>query len=136
MLPAYAADRATADRTSLDEATEFAKRQYADLLPQGVNTPGHFFAWVLAGGVEGPVGFVWYFTSPERREAFIYDLWIGPEHRRRGYATAALAAVADDARRRGCERLGLNVFATNPGAAALYRKCGFEVVASHMNRPL
>jgi ribosomal protein S18 acetylase RimI-like enzyme len=134
--PAYIAERAKADHISLEEASEFAERQFAQILPQGLQTPGHHFAWMIAGEPAERVGFVWYFADTQRREAFIYDLWVDEPHRRRGYASAALSAVADDVRRLGCERLGLNVFATNPAAAALYRKCGFAAVTQYMNKRL
>jgi ribosomal protein S18 acetylase RimI-like enzyme len=134
--PAYVAERAKADHISLQEASEFAERQLAQILPQGSQTPGHHFVWMIAGDRAERVGFVWYFADAQRREAFIYDLWVEDAHRRRGYASAALSAVADDVRRLGCERLGLNVFATNPAAAALYQKCGFAAVTQHMNKRL
>jgi len=136
MLPAYAAERAASDHISLDDATAFARRQYAQLLPEGINTPWHRFVAIVPKTDQIQVGFVWYYIEQQRREAFIYELWIHEPFRRKGFATAALNAVAAEVRQSGCERLGLNVFATNPGAAALYRKCGFEVVSQHMNKRL
>ena len=134
--PAYAADRANADHISLEEAAEFAEKQLTQILPRGAETPGHHFAWIVAVEPSERVGFVWYFADGQRGEAFIYDLWIDEDRRRRGYASAALSAIDDEVRQLGCERIGLNVFATNPGAAALYRKCGFQAVTQYMNKRL
>lgn len=61
------------------------------------------------------------------------DAWIGgmatvPAHRRRGLAAALLDAAAARAAEAGCERLWLEVVATNAPAVTLYRRSGFEVV--------
>ena len=48
-----------------------------------------------------------------------------PEHRRTGVATALLAGLAADARRRGAQAMTLEVRASNEAALALYRRFGF-----------
>lgn len=61
------------------------------------------------------------------------DAWIGgmgvvPEERRRGTGRALMEAVHDEARRRGVERVWLEVIVENTGAVALYRTLGYEHV--------
>ena len=63
-------------------------------------------------------------------------LTIDPEHRRKGFASEALEALAKEARERGAERMGLFVFTDNPGAMALYEKLGFVARAISMAREL
>ena len=82
------------------------------------------------------VGSVWFRLDPGAREAYVFDITIAQEHRRRGLATVALEAVAAEARAAGCGVLALNVFADNEPARALYRKLGFEEAAIHMNKRL
>lgn len=48
-----------------------------------------------------------------------------PRHRRTGVATALLAGLAADARRRGARAMTLEVRASNDAALGLYRRFGF-----------
>ena len=48
-----------------------------------------------------------------------------PRHRRSGVATALLAGLATDARRRGARAMTLEVRASNEAALGLYRRFGF-----------
>jgi len=130
-LAPYAADRMQADFLAQDQADAFVRRQTADTLPQGQATPGHHFYDIIAEA--GAVGSLWLRHMPGEREAFVFDLLVHPQFRRRGYAGAALREAQVLLRQAGCEVLGLNVFAHNPGAQALYAKLGFKVASSYMN---
>ena len=132
----YAAERATADHLPIEEAEAEARRQIAQLLPQGRRTPGHFFFWIVAQDGESPSGHVWYRLDAVRGEAFVCHIAVRPERRRRGLASAALRLVETDARTAGCRRIALNVFAPNAAAIALYAKLGYAVVSQHMNKRL
>ena len=55
-------------------------------------------------------------------------LLVRPEQRRRGVASALLAAVEGEARRRGLGRIRLQVSADNGAAQALFRACGYADV--------
>ena len=61
-----------------------------------------------------------------RRQAFLYDIEIRPEHRGRGIGTRAMALLQDEARALGLERIELNVFGGNEGARRLYRSLGYQ----------
>lgn len=127
----YAADRMQADFLTREQADAFVRRQTADTLPQGRATPGHHFYDIIAEG--RAVGSLWLRHAPGEREAFVFDLLIQPQFRRRGHAGAALREAQRLLRDAGCEVLGLNVFAHNPNAQALYAKLGFKVASSYMN---
>lgn len=58
-------------------------------------------------------------------EAELQALLVAPAWRRRGLAERLLAAVIDQARQWGGERLLLEVRASNAAALALYRRTGF-----------
>src|SRR5205085_8249972 len=56
----------------------------------------------------------------------IQDVWVLPERRRSGVATALTVAAEDAARARGAERISLSVGIRNAAARALYVGLGFE----------
>lgn len=58
----------------------------------------------------------------------LQDLSVRPEHRRRGVASALLAAVEQEAGRRGFDRIRLQVSADNEPAQALFRARGYADV--------
>lgn len=136
IIPPYVAERMAADHLSQDAAERFARDQHARLLSAGQLTPGHHFQSLVAADIAEPVGGVWFFLDAEKREAFLYNITVFSDYRRRGYATATLALVEAAARSAGCAVLGLNVFANNAGAAELYHRAGYKTVSSHMNRRL
>jgi ribosomal protein S18 acetylase RimI-like enzyme len=118
-----------------EEAKKRAEKQFDELLPDGLDTDKHaFFTPVDAG--EG-VGVLWvHFDDSDERRAFIYDIQVHEQLRRRGYGRAIIAALVDEARARGARSIGLNVFGSNPGAKALYDQMGFEVSATQMKLTL
>jgi len=63
---------------------------------------------------------------------------IGLSHHTADVATreqfAGNATAESIARDAGCATLGLNVFADNPGAMALYHILGFQTVSRHLNK--
>ena len=79
----------------------------------------HFFtAWVGDAGV----GSLWLCTLDPM--AFVYDVVVDEAQRRKGYGAAIMNAGALWSREQGHPVLGLNVFAHNPGARALYDRLG------------
>ena len=56
---------------------------------------------------------------------FVYDVWVAPEARRRGVATALLEHAAAWCRKRDLESLRLEVSAHNTDARRLYESAGF-----------
>jgi len=84
-------------------------------------SPGAFA--FLAGEDEGFV-----LARAVAGEAEILSLGVVPAMRRRGIARRLLSAVANEAKRRGAERLFLEVAIDNGPALALYRRAGFAKV--------
>jgi GNAT superfamily N-acetyltransferase len=78
-------------------------------------------------GWAGPdaVGRLW--LNVDQPMAFVYDVEVREEQRRRGYGAGLMNAAAIWSREHGHPVLGLNVFAHNPGARALYDKLGYRV---------
>lgn len=73
----------------------------------------------MAGGVAGRV------AGDSADERTVVAMWVHPEHRRTGVASALLDAVRSWARDEGATRLILWVTRTNDPAASLYARAGF-----------
>ena len=56
----------------------------------------------------------------------IHDIAVVAEHRGRGIGRALLAAIEEEARRRGCCKVTLEVRSDNALAMDVYRRCGFR----------
>jgi [ribosomal protein S18]-alanine N-acetyltransferase len=61
--------------------------------------------------------------------ADLHRVAVEADRRHRGIGTALVESVASEARRRGCERMLLEVEATNGSAIALYVRLGFVEIA-------
>lgn len=113
---------------SRDDAEAKAEQDHARLLPLGQATPQHHFSVARSHGSR--VGTLWL---AEQRDdagplAWVYNVETEPGERRKGYGRALMLLAEDVAAGLGLERIGLNVFAGNTAAIALYDDLGYEVV--------
>lgn len=134
----YAEENVSAGRWPRDSALARSERAFADLLPQGLETPNsHTYEIFDREGGE-VVGFIWV-SIQERfgaREAFVYNVEVLPAFQRQGHATRALEALHDVVAGLGVTRIGLHVFGNNLGAQALYRKLGYAVTGINMSKQI
>jgi ribosomal protein S18 acetylase RimI-like enzyme len=123
----YAAEHIRGGRWSEAEAPEESRKEFMQLLPDGVHTAKqHLFSIRDEAGAQ--VGMIW-FAERERgadRSAFVYDVRIDEAFQRRGYATQAFQALERLVRDMGITAISLHVFGHNTAARALYEKLGFE----------
>jgi len=90
----------------------------------------HYF-WSIMND-EKDVGFLWVAENTRFNNAYIYQITIFEEFRRKGLAREALVKLSADLKAKGIDYLSLNVFAYNPGARALYEEVGFQDAAHSM----
>ncbi|GAB3247521.1 GNAT family N-acetyltransferase [Chitinimonas naiadis] len=135
--PAYAVSNIKSGRWTEAEAPAKAAAQVAQLLPQGLATPHHYFFDVVTEE-SGKVGVLWFALNPTANgpQAWVYEIFIDEAHRGQGLGRAAMMAFEAEALRLGAVSLGLNVFAYNEPAAALYRNLGYSPTAVQMAKPL
>jgi ribosomal protein S18 acetylase RimI-like enzyme len=92
-------------------------------------------AWLLWLG-EKPAGYViltlGYSFEFRGRDAFIDELYIEPEFRRRGLGRRALEFLEEKARASGVNALHLEVDRGNDPAMELYRRSGYENHGRHL----
>lgn len=110
----------------------------AKYLPDGLETAGHHL--LTAENARGEaVGNAWVGPDPSQaagtaQSAWLYDLNVFADHRRRGYGTAILAAIEKLIAAEGHSTLGLNVVGDNAAAIALYERSGYGVASMVMRK--
>ncbi|MEA5452111.1 GNAT family N-acetyltransferase [Leptolyngbya sp. CCNP1308] len=128
--------------STLDRATvvKFMECTYRELDPQ--QPTGHIAAtvdrylsrdtplwWVNEDSTAAPVGAIWLGQATDQRSGVLHPyvlmLYVAPEHRRRGLATALLAVAHRWAQQQGHRQISLQVFSENPAAQALYQSLGY-----------
>jgi ribosomal protein S18 acetylase RimI-like enzyme len=129
--------------STLDRATlvKFMERTYIELDPH--QPLGHIAAtvdrylsrdtplwWAVQEPSSAPVGGLWLGQATDQRSGLLHPyvlmLYVAPEHRRQGIATALLAAAHRWAQRQGHPQMTLQVFSHNQAAQALYQSLGYQ----------
>ncbi|MBD2250131.1 GNAT family N-acetyltransferase [Nostoc parmelioides FACHB-3921] len=153
-MPGYHIRRgSTLERSQL---VKFIQRTYQELFPQQSDfahlaiTVEQYFSkdtplwWVDFLGEElggdggetknysplSPVACLWMGNAIDQikgdRHAHIFLLYVLPEHRRKGIATALMQYAENWAKQRGDRQIGLQVFQSNPPALNLYNYLGYQ----------
>ena len=132
----YADDLAKATGWPLEVSLNKARKQFAELLPSGMDTDRTWVRLIVdEAGVE--VGALWVGPNPERAGvAFVYDIEIMQERRGLGFGRAAMIAVQSLVKEAGETEIGLNVFGFNEPARRLYDSLGYRVVATVMTKTI
>lgn len=125
-LQAFAEDLVDSGRMAMDEAQVESRRQFEKELPDGLATAGQGLFVGLVDGTE--IGILWIGLRERdgRPHAFILDIEVAADQRRRGYGRQLMLAAEWQARRDGAASIGLHVFGFNHGAVALYEELGYR----------
>jgi len=111
--------------THLLEATE-------DIIAEELFGPGSHTEVLLGESGGKAVAFAVYFhnfsTFLGRKGLYLEDLYVLPEHRRRGYGRAMLLRVASIAAERNCGRLEWSVLDWNEPAILFYERLGATIM--------
>lgn len=115
-------------RWTAEEAEANMLKLRAQLLPQGLATPGHHFYTLEADETKEKVGSLWFTVNEHEGEKaiFVMDIQIDPQHRRKGYGTEAFLLMEEKAREMGINIISLLVFRDNTSAQAMYKKLGYS----------
>ena len=134
---AYAQDHVLAGTWAPHEALATATAQFNQLLPQGIETPDHFF-YEVRDLLNATVGYLWFAVvgAGEAKAGYVYNIRIHPDRQRKGHGKAALLALESIAVEMQLPAIRLNVFGHNPVAQALYHSLGYTVTSSSMRKPL
>jgi ribosomal protein S18 acetylase RimI-like enzyme len=137
-IRSYAAEHVRAGDWTEAEAPMLALKAMENLLPVGLATEGHEFFEIIDAQVGGVVGLLWYARRERAGEsiAYVYDIQIQPEFRRKGHARAAFLALERRVAAQGMRGISLHVFGHNSGAHALYASLGYHDTHVSMFKPL
>ncbi|WP_429676965.1 GNAT family N-acetyltransferase [Bacillus pumilus] len=132
----YAEEKVLAGTWEKEESLANAEEQFDRLLPEGLQTEHHEL-WNFLNGEEA-IGWVWLCYDPHhpQQEGFIYNFILFEAYRGKGFAKQAIAALEEQAKSLGVQKLSLHVFAHNQIARSLYEKTGFEETGIYMSKPL
>jgi len=129
----YAREKVRVGEFTPERAAEQSRAEYAVLLPEGTRTNG-MLLFTAFDGAEA-VGMLWLaLPTARRRQAWVYELWVAPSARSRGYGRAIMRAGERELASRGVTEVGLNVFGDNATAIALYESLGYTVLAQQMSK--
>lgn len=123
----YANDLVKSSSITMDEALIQAQGEFAEMLPDGLDTKDNALRIIVDVAEQKTVGIIWYLfeMTDGVRQVFLSDFIIKEEERRKGYASAALIEMEWDARRNGCSESIIYVWKHNLPGINLYTKCGY-----------
>ena len=132
----FAAEKVRAGSWKAKEASKLARETFNRLLPDGLDTENQHLYSIKDTENGKQVGFIWVGVKDRSPVpgAWIWDISIFEEHRRKGYATEALHALERVLSSMGEERVSLHVFGHNTPALALYEKYGFSITDISMTK--
>lgn len=135
-VPGYARAHIRAGDVDPKKALAKAKAEYAELLPKGEKTPGHFLYSITHAGKA--VGMLWFEVHARhaQKKAYVFDIHIVKRHRGNGLGRQALAALEERAKKLGARSVSLHVFGENLVARALYESSGYETRHVNMTKEL
>ena len=135
-IPEYAEDKVRAGHWAESEALERSRKEFLDLLPQGLQTKNHYLYTLYDN--DQAIGMIWLRANIDRptQDGFIFELYIDESQRGKGYGKQAMLLIEEKARELGLKTLGLHVFGVNRVARNLYESLGYETVSLKMNKVL
>jgi len=115
---------------------EAARRKAADDIPRVLADPKNDLYVLEEDGRR--LGHLWIGERElqERRVLWIWDVFVEPTERGRGLGREAMQLAEEEGRRRGVDRVELNVFGGNEVARRLYGSLGYEEIAVMMGKQL
>ena len=126
-LPVYAAEKIASGHWNKDDAQEQSHKEHQELLPLGLASERNHFFVILDSSAQ-TVGCLWFavktkFSLPI---AYVLNVEIEPEHRRKGHARLAFEALEKEVALLGLHGVALHVFGHNTAARGLYAGLGYE----------
>jgi predicted GNAT family acetyltransferase len=97
-IPEYAEDKVRAGNWTEAESLERSRREFEELLPQGLNTSDNFL-YTLYNDDKEAAGMIW--IKVDQTSAFIYEVYIEEKFRGRGFGKSIMLLLEEKAREMG-----------------------------------
>ena len=132
----YAHENIASFRWDETAAAVRAREQFRELLPRGLDTPGHYLYEIHDGAEGKSVGDLWFgiALSPNAQSAHLYDLHFDEGYGGEQYARATLHLLEARCRELGAASIGVQIFSHDSMAQALYGSLGFIVTSFNMSK--
>jgi ribosomal protein S18 acetylase RimI-like enzyme len=134
VVPRYAADKVANGTWSPADAPTLSRTAIAALLPQGRETPGQYLRSLAEQPGGRKVGSLWFGRQDEA--AYLYDLVVHPQYRRKGFGRQAMGCLEQAAAALGFRSIKLHVFGQAEAARALYASLGYAVTDLNLRKDL
>lgn len=110
------------------EALKRAAQEFAQMLPDGLQTEHNYLLTIAETDSEEAAGFIWTIHEETAgcKQSFLCDFAIWETKRCKGYGETALRLAENRASEAGCVESVLFVADRNMAAKALYEKCGYQ----------
>ncbi len=131
-IPEYAQDKVRAGNWTEAESLERSRREFEELLPQGLTTKDNFLYTLHEE--DHAVGMIW--IKVDMPGAFIYEVYIEEQFRGKGHGKSIMLLLEEKAREMGLKTLKLHVFGSNQVARRLYETVGYETTNVNMSKTL
>ena len=132
----YAEEKAQVGNVSAEEAMQASKRQFEQILPDGLNTLGNYLFNVKDEDSDHIVGSLWIKVRDEGKEMFIYGIEMDETARGKGYGRQTIEALEALVKKMGIPKISLHVFGYNEVAINLYKSSGYETTNILMSKVL
>jgi ribosomal protein S18 acetylase RimI-like enzyme len=118
-------------------SAEIARQEFDRWLPKGLDTENqHLLAIRIENGVHVGTLFLTVVQRASGSEAFILNLEIFPEFRRKGYGEQSLLQLENYVSCLGLDTISLSVFEDNEAARSLYEKAHYSPIFTRMTKKL
>jgi ribosomal protein S18 acetylase RimI-like enzyme len=134
----FAEQSAAAGRVTDEHALPWAQEQIDRLLPDGSKTKDTYLFKVMSHHQQQEVlGYLWSGRDSSNANcAYLFDMYIVPESRRKGIGKASLQQLHEILKRLEYKAINLHVYASNKAAISLYDTCGYVPVSHVLRKPL
>ena len=132
----YAAEKIRAGAWLENDAYRLATEQFDKLLPQGIDTVNQHLYSVTDAARRNRVGIIWVGVKDRSPVpgAWIWDIMIFEQYRRKGYASETLRALDRALSSMNIHSVSLHVFGHNAPAISLYQNSGFRTMDITMTK--
>ena len=137
-VESYTKNNVAGGRWNAADAPALAREETQRLLPQNERTADNRLFVLEDKDREAEVGYLWFgtMTRGTKKVAYLYQLHVHAQFRRKGYGHQAMRAFEREAHASGHDALALTVFAANSGAHRLYESVGYRASSIVMRKEL